>query len=149
MKLKGKQKAEENVEKDTKQKTIIKSATSQWARTTKNTDSSTGTHARPFARLLALLTRSLTPHYLLRSCSLTRSHPSSWDSEWLFILCFFLFWPMVHLFIAGDAGQSERNSELGERYVSDVKRGSVQVGTQRQCQHQISSGRAVRVEEVA
>ena len=41
--------------------------TGLWARTIKNTNSSTGQLARPFARLLAPLTRSLTPHHSLRS----------------------------------------------------------------------------------
>ena len=39
----------------------------QWARSTKNTDWSTGPLARPFARSLAPLTRSLAPDYSLRS----------------------------------------------------------------------------------
>ena len=38
-----------------------------WARTNKNTDWSCGPLARPFARSLAPLTRSLAPHYSLRS----------------------------------------------------------------------------------
>ena len=37
-----------------------------WSRTTKNPDVSTEPLARPFARLLALLTQSLAPPYLLR-----------------------------------------------------------------------------------
>ena len=51
---------------------------SQWARSTKKPDVSTGPLACPFAHSLAPLTRSLTPHYLLGSCaSLTRSLPHS------------------------------------------------------------------------
>ena len=44
-----------------------------WSGTNKNRDVSTGPLARPFARSLAPLTRSL-------ACSL-RSLPRSWDSE--------------------------------------------------------------------
>ena len=64
-----------------------------WARVIKNSGESTRPLARAFARLLALFTRSLALHYLLRSraplCSLICSHrslcslPSSWDSELL------------------------------------------------------------------
>ena len=56
----------------------------QWARSTKNPDVSTGPLARPFARSLAPLTRSLAPHYSLRSRAplrSLRSLPCSWDSD--------------------------------------------------------------------
>ena len=49
----------------------------QWGRTVKNWDVSTGPLARPFARLVAPLTRSLTPHYSLRSRAPLRSLPRS------------------------------------------------------------------------
>ena len=62
-----------------------------WARIIKNPDESTGPLARPFARSLAPLTRSLAPDCSLCSrpplrslvCSLCsyRSLPRSWDSE--------------------------------------------------------------------
>ena len=55
-----------------------------WTRSTKNPDVSTGPLARPFAWLLAPLTRSLVLHYPLRSRTLLRSLrslPRSWDSE--------------------------------------------------------------------
>ena len=78
-----------------------------WAWITKNTDWSTGPLARPFANSLVSLTRSLTPDCSLRSRpplrslvrSLTLLTPSlvgQWINRWLFILCFFLFWPIVH-----------------------------------------------------
>ena len=44
-----------------------------WARSTKNPDVSTGPLARPFARSLAPLTRSLAPHCSLCSRALLRS----------------------------------------------------------------------------
>ena len=44
-----------------------------WARSIKNTDCSTGSLARRFARSLAPLNLSLAPHYSLRSRALLRS----------------------------------------------------------------------------
>ena len=44
-----------------------------WARSTKNPDQRTGPLACPFARSLAPLSRSLAPHYLLRSRAPLRS----------------------------------------------------------------------------
>ena len=72
---------------------ILHSHTALWARLTKHTDWSTGPLARPFARLLALLTRSLAPHYSLCSRaplrslahSLTQSLSSSWKSVGLYV----------------------------------------------------------------
>ena len=59
-----------------------------WARTIKNTNCITGPLALPFAHSLAPLTRSLAPHYLLRSrppmrslARSLRSLPRSWESE--------------------------------------------------------------------
>ena len=49
------------------------SARALWARSTKNPDVSAGPLARPFARSLAPLTRSLAPHYSLRSRAPLRS----------------------------------------------------------------------------
>ena len=49
------------------------SAHAQWSGTAKNQDVSTGPLARPFARSLAPLTRSLAPDCLLRSRPLLRS----------------------------------------------------------------------------
>ena len=88
-----------------------------WSKTTKNTDWSTGSLARPFAHSLTPLTRLLAPESSLHShpplCSLVRSlahlaHsltlltrslrslPRSWDidlSDGYFICVFFYFWP--------------------------------------------------------
>ena len=50
-----------------------------WARITKNTDWSTGPLAPPFAHLLAPLAPLM----------------GQWMIGWLFILVFFLFWPIV------------------------------------------------------
>ena len=91
----------------------------QWARSTKNPDVSTGPFARPFSCSLAPLTGSLAPPCLLcsraplRSAALRCAHwlarsltllaPSlvgQWLIRWLFILCFFLFWPIVHWLIS-------------------------------------------------
>ena len=63
------------------------SYTPMWSRTVKNTDCSTGPLARPFARSLRLLFRSLAPDCSLCSCpplrSLVRSLPRSWVSEFV------------------------------------------------------------------
>ena len=48
-------------------KDVSQISTSLWSRTAKNTDCSTGPLARPFARSLAPLTRSLAPACSLRS----------------------------------------------------------------------------------
>ena len=66
----------------------IKKSSTLWSITAKNTDWSTGPLARPFARSLTLLTRSLARSL----CSL----PRSWDSKWLdgyFVCVFFYFRP--------------------------------------------------------
>ena len=66
----------------------------------KNTDCSTGPLARPFARSLAPLPRSLAPDCLLRSrpplrslARSLRSLPRSWDSELLdgYLICVFFY----------------------------------------------------------
>ena len=72
-----------------------------WARIKGNTNWSTGSLARPFARpferSLALLTRLLAPHYSLCLCaplrSFARSLSSSWEKEWLngYLFCFFFY----------------------------------------------------------
>ena len=74
---------------------------------TKNADCSTGPLTRPFARSLAPLTRLLASHYSLRLrtplrslvCSLAHfAHFRACGTQmirWLFILCFFQFWPTV------------------------------------------------------
>ena len=73
-----------------------------WSGTNKNRDVSTGPLARPFARSLAPLTRSLAPDCSLRLRplprslvrSLVRSLPRSWGSDWLdcyFVCIFFIF----------------------------------------------------------
>ena len=78
-----------------------KAHSSQWARTTKNTDWSTGPPARPFTRLLTPLVRS----HRLFTCSLTSLTPSlvgQWMIRWLSILCFFfLIWPIVQPWVLG------------------------------------------------
>ena len=70
-----------------------------WARITENTDCSTGPLARPFARSLApdcsLCSRPPLCSLVSLACSL-RSLPRSWESNLLFILCFFLIWTIVH-----------------------------------------------------
>ena len=64
---------------------ILDQVRALWFKTAMNRDVSTGPLARPFARSLATLTRSLAPHYQLRSRallrSLARSLPCSWESE--------------------------------------------------------------------
>ena len=79
---------------------------SLWARTTKNTDRSTGPLARPFARSLAPLTRSLAPDCSLRSRpplrSLVRSlahFAHSLASGTVNFSCLKMTWfcPIVHL----------------------------------------------------
>ena len=63
-----------------------------WARSTKNTDWSTGPLTHPFAHSLAPLTCLLAPHYSLRSLAcLLCSLPSSRDSDWLdrYLFCIF------------------------------------------------------------
>ena len=76
-----------------------------WARSTKNSDKSTGPLTCPFAGWLAPLTHSLAPPcslYLripLRSLfRLLRSLPHSWESKLSdgYFLCFFLFWTLAH-----------------------------------------------------
>jgi len=74
-----------------------------WARINKNTDWSTGSLAHPFAHSLARLTHSALLASLARSTALTYlltlltpSLVGQWMIRWLFILCFFLFWPIVH-----------------------------------------------------
>ena len=80
-----------------------------WARTTKNTDWSTGPLARPFAPTLAPLTCSLALHYLLRSraplrslvCSLAHFSHSlahgkvNYQMAILFCVFFPYFWTIV------------------------------------------------------
>ena len=78
----------------------IKRTTKLWSGTNKKTDWSTGPLARPFARSLVPLIRSLAAHYLLRSRarSLTLLTPSLVGQRmigWLFCLCFFLFSTIV------------------------------------------------------
>ena len=79
-----------------------------WARKTMNTDWSSGPLARPFARSLALLTRSLAPDCSLRSRpplhSLARSLTHFANSlargtvndKMAIYSLFFSFWPIVH-----------------------------------------------------
>ena len=92
---------------------VQKSVIALWARSTKNPDCSTGPLARPFARSLAPLTRSLAPdcslcsrpplRSLVRSLahfarSPLRSLPRLWDNERLdgyFFCVFYPFWTIV------------------------------------------------------
>ena len=82
------------------------SASPLWSRTVKNIDCSTGPLARPFARLLTPLTRSLAPDCLLRSRpplrslvrslalfahSLARGNVNDWMA--IFLCFFFHFGP--------------------------------------------------------
>ena len=98
-KKKKKNKNKNKMEEEKEKKTL-------WSIIAKNTDCSTRPPARPFACLLAPLTRSLALDCSLRSRpplrSLTslarslRSHPHSWDSDLLdgyFVCVFFHFRP--------------------------------------------------------
>ena len=79
---------------------ICLSTTSLWARSTKNTDWSTGPLARPFARTAHSFACSALLASLACSAALTRSlarslcsPPRSWDSEWSngYLFCVFFY----------------------------------------------------------
>ena len=111
--------------------TWIPHAISLWSKTAKNTDWSTRPLTRPFARSLAPLVHLLRTarfaralhcaHLLARSLtSLTRLLVGNWIFWWLFILCFFLFWPTVNCqkFFTSRRkwrGEKERKKDKGKR----------------------------------